>query len=219
MVQELMVDDLNEYTNVINTRLFRRKFITSYSIILHTLIDGKIYYLLGRVRDTISFKEFVRGNIKAAMSPRYLCHISREEKYRILNEPFHDLIDDIIVNHSSKAYRSSYENEDEFKCNLEKWYDLLNDITIGIKEAPWIFPKGRKMEPETDLNCALREFEEETHIPKKLITIYDISPLDEIYSGLDGKLYKTVYYLGYIDYNDYTSACQDMAKQFDSYKI
>lgn len=203
------------FVHVVSTRMLRRKCIDSFSLILHTVIDGKIYYLIGRVRDTIPFKEFVRGAIGEADMPRYMIHMAQEEKHRLLTEPFQELLDDIMVNHTTRTYRSCCDNGAEFEINRTKYSALLGDPLIGLKEAPWIFPKGRKMEPETDIACALREFEEETRIPGELIKIYDeAEPLEEIYTGLDGKTYRTVYYMGYIEYSNYQGISANMRKQF-----
>lgn len=86
-----------------------------------------------------------------------------------------------------------------------------NFYTLGdcIKEASsiqhwsqndWGFPKGRKNFNETDLNCATREFTEETGINETLISVItNIVPYEEIFTGSNFKSYKHKYYLGYIE--------------------
>ncbi len=208
-------EPVDEFTNVINTRLLKRPTITSFSLICHTLIDGKICYLIGRVRDTIPFKEFVKGNIKDGDMVRYTAHMSQEEKYRLLTESFQDLVDDTIVNHASRAYRTACEGSEAFASTLTRFEHVLSNPKIGLEDAPWIFPKGRKGDNEEDRVCALREFEEETRIPAASVHLYDeVAPLEEIYTGLDGRLYKTVYFVGYIDYADFRQASTAMRTQF-----
>jgi 8-oxo-dGTP pyrophosphatase MutT (NUDIX family) len=52
---------------------------------------------------------------------------------------------------------------------------------------------------EKDLDCALREFEEETGIPKKHIhVIENIMPFEETFIGTNYKSYKHKYFLGII---------------------
>lgn len=205
----------NTFTEVINPRILKRKTIDSFSIICYTIIDNKIHYLLGRVRDTIPFKEFIRGNITDTDMPKYMTNMSKEEKYRILTESFQDLIDDIFINHSSKSYRTANNCKEEFEIYKQHHLNLLLNTSIGLYEQPWIFPKGRKNEHEQEHQCALREFEEETRIPASLITLCeDFEPLEEIYTGLDGKFYKTVYFVGSINYDDFKNVSPFIRSQF-----
>ena len=68
------------------------------------------------------------------------------------------------------------------------------------KETEWEFPKGRRNQKEKDLDCALREFEEETGIIKnKLLIIENILPFEEIFIGSNHKSYKHKYFLAYIN--------------------
>jgi 8-oxo-dGTP pyrophosphatase MutT (NUDIX family) len=41
---------------------------------------------------------------------------------------------------------------------------MLNNLNINYEHPEWEFPKGRKNKDESDIECALREFEEETGI-------------------------------------------------------
>ena len=67
-------------------------------------------------------------------------------------------------------------------------------------EPEWGFPKGRRNYNESDLVCALREFQEETGYNKKNIDIIsNIKPLQELFTGSNYKSYKHKYFLGYID--------------------
>lgn len=63
-------------------------------------------------------------------------------------------------------------------------------------ETEWGFPKGRRNINETDLTCAIREFNEETSIPVKHIRIAkNINPIDEVFSGSNKVRYKHVYFI------------------------
>jgi 8-oxo-dGTP pyrophosphatase MutT (NUDIX family) len=79
--------------------------------------------------------------------------------------------------------------------NIDKLIDLS---TSKWKETEWEFPKGRRNYQEKDLECALREFEEETGISKKdLIVIENVMPFEEIFIGSNHKSYKHKYFLAY----------------------
>jgi 8-oxo-dGTP pyrophosphatase MutT (NUDIX family) len=87
------------------------------------------------------------------------------------------------------------ENTKNTIVNLE--YFIKNSITNWV-ESEWEFPKGRRNYLEKDLDCALREFEEETGIPKTTIKIIEnIIPFEEIFIGTNNKSYKHKYFLAY----------------------
>ena len=67
-------------------------------------------------------------------------------------------------------------------------------------EPEWGFPKGRRNFQEKDLNCALREFEEETgYLKSNVKLVQNIIPYEEIFTGSNMKSYKHKYFLGFID--------------------
>ena len=69
------------------------------------------------------------------------------------------------------------------------------------KEPEWGFPKGRRNYRETDYECAIREFCEETGFPlKSLKNIQNVVPFEEIFMGSNYKSYKHRYYLVNIPY-------------------
>ena len=83
--------------------------------------------------------------------------------------------------------------------------DLVKSCETGWEEPEWGFPKGRRNNLENDLNCALREFEEETGIKKSQIeVIKNILPIEEIFTGSNLKSYKHKYYLANIKNNHIT---------------
>ena len=72
--------------------------------------------------------------------------------------------------------------------------------TNSWEEAEWGFPKGRRNYNESDMDCALREFTEETgYDNKRLKHIENIQQFDEVYMGSNQKLYKHKYYLMQLD--------------------
>ena len=68
-------------------------------------------------------------------------------------------------------------------------------------ELIWEIPKGRKEKKETDIDCAIREFKEETGINMSFYSIlYNINPVTEHYTN-DNCGYKHSYFIAYTDKN------------------
>jgi 8-oxo-dGTP pyrophosphatase MutT (NUDIX family) len=71
------------------------------------------------------------------------------------------------------------------------------------KEPEWGFPKGRRNNNETDYDCAIREFcEESGYAMEKVKPIQNVIPYEEIFTGSNYLSYKHKYFLAYMDYND-----------------
>jgi 8-oxo-dGTP pyrophosphatase MutT (NUDIX family) len=80
---------------------------------------------------------------------------------------------------------------------------LIENVTTCWNETEWEFPKGRRNFQEKDIDCALREFEEETGLSKKDITVIEnLMPFEEIFLGSNHKSYKHKYFLAYTDKTD-----------------
>jgi 8-oxo-dGTP pyrophosphatase MutT (NUDIX family) len=107
-----------------------------------------------------------------------------------------------------------YKNEElssSKKMELIRNGVTINDEIVTLKsivensktqwnETEWEFPKGRRNNKEKDLECALREFEEETGINKNKINVVEnILPFEEIFIGTNHKSYKHKYFLAYME--------------------
>jgi 8-oxo-dGTP pyrophosphatase MutT (NUDIX family) len=70
-------------------------------------------------------------------------------------------------------------------------------------ETEWGFPKGRRNHKESDYDCALREFNEETgYNVKYLQNLQNIIPYEEIFTGSNYKSYKHKYFIMFMSYNN-----------------
>jgi 8-oxo-dGTP pyrophosphatase MutT (NUDIX family) len=88
-------------------------------------------------------------------------------------------------------------NDDTSKTTL---LDIIKNSKTTWTETEWEFPKGRRNFQEKDLECALREFEEETGYSSKDIKIVDnLLPFEEIFIGSNHKSYKHKYFLAYMN--------------------
>lgn len=198
--------DNSQYKNLIN------KAITSYGIILYTWIRKdkikELRFLLPQRRDTIHYIEFSKYNCDDRMVPKIISLMTKDEKKRIMNcynsNRLIDIWFDLWINKRSKTFKKEFKSAIEnYKNNIEKYKDLLLDEKLGLDECPWQPPKGRKHVDETELECAKREFEEETTISKDSISICNIKPYNDVYIGSDGKVYRNVFFVAYLPYYKY----------------
>jgi len=193
---------MEEFTDVIYEKNLKKNSITSYGIILHTIIKGEIYYLVAQQRDSITVKEIFHQVISPDELLKYASNLTKEEKHRIQTENFNDLLDDIFVGCNPREYGLLSYNGNVFSTNLKNLQKYLDADDIGQKENNWIFPRGRKRFNESDIGCVLREVSEETGLNRKHITIYDeIEPYEEYFVGLNKRMYHIVYYVGYIHHS------------------
>ena len=197
--------------------------ITSYGVILFTHINKELKYLMICRKDTFGYIDFIRGKYSPynfEQIQNIVNEMSNSEKNRILNNTFDSLWKKLW------GYQQNiqYKNEEIVSC---KKFDLLTSNTLLLNqpsaddtenthnpivnleyfiknsttnwpESEWEFPKGKRNYLEKDIDCALREFEEETGIPKTTIKIIEnIIPFEEIFIGTNNKSYKHKYFLAY----------------------
>jgi 8-oxo-dGTP pyrophosphatase MutT (NUDIX family) len=71
----------------------------------------------------------------------------------------------------------------------------MRDNLSEYTEPEWGFPKGRRMRGETDLACAVREFGEETNIPREAYVVLKNIVFEETFVGLNNIQYKHIYFV------------------------
>ena len=206
--------------------------ITSNGIIAFRYGETELEYLLIRRRNSLGFIEFMRGKYNI-YNKQYLLNIINEmtieEKNLLLIYNFEQLWENIWGDNSSIIYRG------EEKMSKEKFQSLKLPISVNFleynlesliiesstewTEPEWGFPKGRRDYKETDLQSAIREFEEETlYNREKLNIIKNVIPYEEIFTGSNYKSYKHKYYLAHmnIDLTDFNkNICSTEVSKMD----
>jgi 8-oxo-dGTP pyrophosphatase MutT (NUDIX family) len=175
--------------------------IQSYGIILFYNHRNGPKFLLAQRRDTIEYVEFLRGGCTTDNLETYISLMSQEERDRLQQYSFSELWDDLWVNHNSRFF---WEAQNKAKTKhaaiWPKAQQLIQKTTSSIKEPSWGFPKGKPHTYETDLECAFREFKEETRINIGYTELLNIPPVKELFLGSNGKPYSTLYYFAKVDY-------------------
>ena len=124
-----------------------------------------------------------------------------KEKTRLLEEEFSVLWKKLWNNENEKEKYSNEYIESYDKMEILKQGVVLNDETYNLsdlisesnkrfmwKEPKWGIPKGRRNINENVIECALREFSEETGYDNKELTFIDnLLPFEEIFSGSNYK--------------------------------
>ena len=197
---------------------------TSYGIILFRMNSTKTPELLMiRRKDTFGYIDFVRG--KYSVTNRFqvqkcIDEMTLEEKNRILTLPFSTLWAQLWSRTTSGSYKSE-EAISSKKFEILRAAGVVNidvsgtETTIALVdmvhnsptrwiEQEWEFPKGRRNFRENDIDCALREFEEETGITRKTIAIVEnLVPYKEYFIGSNFKSYKHKFYMASTKVDDY----------------
>lgn len=174
--------------------------------------NAEYEFLMIRRKHTLGFMDFMRGKY-SIYNKDYILNIFNEmtlqEKEFIKTMEFKDLWG-YLWNRTklSEQYKCEYQvSSDKFnalRCGIliENEFHTLNTLIeesnqVSTWEEPeWGFPKGRRNHNENDLECAYREFIEETGYKRnQLRMIENILPFEEIFTGSNYKSYKHKYYL------------------------
>lgn len=103
--------------------------------------------------------------------------------------------------HSKKMLNKLVNGYTNTNGDLIKFSNLVEEfshLNTGWNEPDWGFPKGRRKRGkyESDLDCAIREFKEETGIDfTQYVLLKNVKPIIEEYYGSNGVLYRHIYHL------------------------
>lgn len=175
--------------------------IISCGVICLRKIQGVLHVLLIRRKDSLSYVEFVRGKYKPS-DPHYVRELvdgmTKSERQGILEKEFQDLWKGMWISRSYKRHRPEYDKSlhrfNAMKNHIREY--IRNHPEKGWDEPEWGFPKGRPNKDESLIHCAIREFKEETGIPKEKLIIINPNEYEESYTGTNGILYKNHYIIG-----------------------
>lgn len=182
--------------------------------------NNEIEYLMIQRVDTFGYIEFMRGKY-SIHNYQFLKNIIDEmtiqEKHNILTKPFDELWVSLWGEYSGLQYRGEKQVSKSKYLQLKSGVDLngvnynlqslVTSSTTEWETAEWGFPKGRRNHQEKDIDCAFREFTEETGYGKECLKqVFNILPYEEIFIGSNMKCYKNKYFLSYMNSN-VTNTC------------
>lgn len=170
--------------------------------------NGEYKFLMIRRKDTLGFMDFMRGKY-SIYNKEYIMNLFNEmtvsEKKRLLEKDFQTLWTELWCDTASSYKSEEAISKDKYTAlsagimTSSETYtldELLKGSTTQWEDAEWGFPKGRRNYNEKDLDCALREFTEETGYDSKLLkNIDNLQQYDEIFMGSNHKSYKHKYFV------------------------
>ena len=135
---------------------------------------------------------------------------SSDNRYKseevISRDKFNQLKRGIYYDNSKKGKTSTnnmFTHSDQPITPSYSLASIINECQQLWVEPEWGFPKGKRNYNESDIDCAMREFYEETGFKSRnmIFIVNNIAPYEEIFMGSNYKSYKHRYFLMYVDYN------------------
>ena len=193
--------------------------LTSIGIVAFRMKDNIPEFLMIRRKDSLGYIDFMRGKY-TLQNKEYLINMLNQmtidEKENLKNLSFNELWKEIWGgNNVCLQYKNEESNSKEKFNNLKEGininnkkytlHDLIEESNESKQwyETEWGFPKGRRNSKESDYDCALREFNEETGYSTYLLhNLQNIIPYEEIFTGSNYKSYKHKYFIMYMNYEN-----------------
>lgn len=187
--------------------------ITSYGIICYhkNENDDKIKYLMIQRKDSLCYIEFLRGRYNIN-NVKYLLKLFRcitpKEKDNILKLDFDVLWRNLWRDYDLSKFKKDYTHSKTKFNKIKKGFYIQNDFidfeylirnSLNTKkvynDTEWEWPKGRRNLNEHNIKCAIREFEEESGLPKNKIELLSTKSYEEVYIAVNNVRYRHIYYI------------------------
>ena len=184
---------------------------------------NRIYFMMVSRKYSLGFIEFIRGMYDISDTKQIIRLFEQmyEEEIKFIGELDYDSLLFMYINKGddpkqvqlSRVYEGKYSPEyckSKIKFNVLKYGKCLDSEFMGFglnfyvknirplwNHPEWGFPKGRmNYGGEKHIDCAKREFEEETGTSSICYNVLDnVNPLCEYLTGTNNVEYKHIYYL------------------------
>lgn len=192
----------------------RNPVLSCGNLIFRTDKDEPQVLMIQR-KDSLCYIEFIRGKYDVFNIDYIQILIDKftlDEKRNIINMSFDELWSTLWMIDIGDIQKNNdyYKGQDKFMRLSNGFIYKKRDIFVNLQYfidnsktnymmTEWEFPKGRRNHRESDLDCARREFHEETNYCKddyKLIK--NVEPFSETFVGENHVRYKYLYYIGYL---------------------
>lgn len=173
-----------------------------------------IKFLMIQRKHSLSYIEFLRGRYNETdieKLKKLFELMSKKEVNNIKINNF-DFLWDRLWNETARTKTYMKEMiQSKNKFNYLKNNKIIENFESNYDNPEWGFPKGRRNKFENNINCANREFVEETNVTN--YTYFDrINSIEETFLGTNNINYKHIYYLA-------SSEEETLCYNFDNYEI
>jgi hypothetical protein len=201
-LQKENIDDLEKFLSINLINSFKYKKLNNKS----NNYSNRIKFLMIQRKNSLGYLEFMRGryDVNNNENINYIFEqMTQNEITDILTKEFdllwNDLWDENNIKNKNhyKEYITSKQKFYELKLNK---IDFINNLKPKFSFNEWGFPKGRRELYESDIICAIREFEEETNIKENMYNLLEsCSKIKENLIGTNGINYLHNYYLAILN--------------------
>lgn len=156
--------------------------------------------LMVKRKDSMAYVEFIRGKYEVSDTEyikRLISNMTVSEEKAITEQTFETLWTQ-LWGPSRDTFGGEYDIARD-KFNRLNRFQIVTQVQSSFKDPEWGFPKGRRMRGETDLDCAIREFTEETNISREAYSVCEQLSFTEIFTGTNGVKYKHVYFIALLE--------------------
>lgn len=156
-----------------------------------------IKFLLIQRKHSLSYIEFLRGRYDEKNQTnidKLFSLMSLDEIKKIKETEFQILWDNLWLKTARNKNYLKEMNTSKKKFNYIKNNNLLNNVSSQYIYPEWGFPKGRRNKYEKNIDCAKREFIEETNFTN--FSLFNrINKVEETFIGTNNIDYKHIYYI------------------------
>lgn len=197
----------NNFKNLLSTNIFKynNSYIGDFEI--YPIIKKFVKFLVISRKSSLGFIEIMRGHYDVNNLDSLINLFEQmypEEIILIQNNNF-DYLWKYVWNITEIEYDKEF-NYCENKFNIIKSKKFIEKCFKNVKSKysnhEWGFPKGRRSGKESNLDCAKREFNEETNLnTNQYFLLNNIQHVTENLIGTNNIKYKHVYYFAICDNN------------------
>ena len=165
------------------------------------LNNNNIKFLLIQRRHSFSFVDFMRGkydkkNIEKLK--KIFSLMSKDEVLDIKLNTFEYLWEKLWLKKINTHQKEFIISKNKF--NYLKNNNIIDDFNTDYDYPEWGFPKGRRNRYENNIQCANREFIEESSLNKYTL-FHRLNHIEETFIGSNNVSYKNIYYIAGTDEN------------------
>jgi hypothetical protein len=173
----------------------------------------KIKFLMVQRKHSLGYIEFLRGkyNVENIKEITYLLEQMTPAEIQEIKTKDFDYLWNMLWDNNPNSTNTIKKKQHykEYIVSKQKFYEFkMNNMNLLTTTKPifnfneWGFPKGRREIYETDIVCAMREFEEETNYDETEYSVLNESNIiKENLVGTNGVNYRHNYFLAIIHNN------------------